>query len=67
MTFDVVIGPDGEVDDVQTTGGALLGERAMRCMVARVKRAAFEPPYGGGTLHLRVPLSMRSVLPGEEP
>jgi hypothetical protein len=67
MTFDLVVGPDGQVDDVQTTGGALLGERAMRCLIARVRRVAFEPPHGGGTLHLRVPLSMRNVVPGEGP
>jgi hypothetical protein len=67
MTFDVVIGPDGHVLDLTTTGGALLGERGRRCMENRVREATFEPPHGGGTLHLRVPFSMRSVVPGEEP
>jgi hypothetical protein len=67
MTMDVVVGPDGHVLDVATTGGALLGDRTLRCMTDRVRSATFEAPRGGGTLHVRVPFSMRRVVPGEEP
>jgi hypothetical protein len=67
ITMDVVIAPDGQVQNVETTGGALLSERALRCMTDRVKRAHFLPPYGRGTLRVHVPFALRSVKPGEEP
>jgi hypothetical protein len=57
-----------EVDDatVETTGGAILGESTMSCIVHRIERGRFEPPHGGGTIRVRVPFSLRRVLPGEE-
>lgn len=57
LVVDVIVAPDGKVGKVETTGGALLGERAMKCIVDRVERATFDPVRGGGTLHVQVPLA----------
>jgi hypothetical protein len=67
ITVDIVVGSDGRVAHVDTTGGALLGDGTMQCIVARISRGAFEPPHGGGTVHVRVPFSLRRVAPGEDP
>ena len=61
ITIDVVIGPAGAPQTVETTGGAILGDEAMACIIDRVKRASFLAPYGGGTLHLSVPFQFRAV------
>jgi hypothetical protein len=61
ITVDVLVGPDGRVLSVDTTGGALLGERAMACIVDRIKAATFEPVHGGGTRRIHVPFSLRRV------
>lgn len=66
ITVDIVIGPDGHVRDVETTGGAILGDRTMSCLVHRIKLGAFDPPHGGGTLRVHVPFSLRRVAPGDE-
>ena len=66
ITIDVIVGPDGRVRDVETTGGAVLGETTMSCLVQRVKRASFDPPHNGGTLRIHVPFSLRRVAPGDE-
>ena len=66
ITVDVIVGPDGNVRDVETTGGAVLGETTMSCLVQRVKRASFDPPHNGGTLRIHVPFSLRRVAPGDE-
>lgn len=58
LTFDVVIGPDGTVRDVQSTGGALLGQATMSCLENRIRRGVFAAPHGGGTLHVHVPFSL---------
>lgn len=63
ITLDIVIEESGKVKDVQTTGGALLGEAAMACIVDRVKKSTFGPVHGGGTQHLHVPFSFRRVGP----
>ncbi len=57
LYVDVVIGSDGDVRKVETTGGALLGDRTMRCITSRVERARFAPVRGGGTLRIQVPLT----------
>jgi hypothetical protein len=67
LMVDIVIAPDGHVLDVETTGGALLGDPTMRCITQRIRRGVFAEPMGGGTLRIRVPLSFRRVAPGEEP
>lgn len=67
ITADVIVGPDGRVRNVETTGGAILGEATMRCIVGRIERATFEPPHGGGTLRVQVPFAFRRVAPGETP
>ena len=61
ITVDIVLGPDGHVRSVETTGGALLGTRAMGCIVDRIKAATFEAVYGGGTRRIHVPFTLRRV------
>lgn len=66
ITVDIVIGPDGRVLKVETTGGAVLGQATMGCIVHRIERGQFDPPHGGGTLRIQVPFSLRRVAAGEE-
>jgi hypothetical protein len=66
ITVDIIVDPDGKVRNVETTGGAILGDKTMACLVQRVKRASFDPPHNGGTLRIHVPFSLRRVAPGEE-
>lgn len=66
ITVDIIVDPDGKVRNVETTGGAILGDATMSCLVQRVKRASFDPPHNGGTLRIHVPFSLRRVAPGEE-
>jgi hypothetical protein len=61
ITMDVLIGPGGKVRSVDTTGGALLGDRAMGCIVEKVRGATFDPPHGGGTLRINVPFAFRAI------
>ena len=61
LTIDVLVGPDGRVQTVETTGGALLGPATMTCLTSRIQRGVFEPPHGGGTLRIHVPFSLRRV------
>jgi hypothetical protein len=65
ITVDIVIGPAGAVEDVETQGGALLGNAAMACIVNRIKRGQFDSPHGGGTMRLEVPFTLRRVAPDE--
>jgi hypothetical protein len=51
---------------VETTGGALLGDATLKCITQRLTRGVFEPPHGGGTLRIQVPLTLRRVAPGED-
>lgn len=66
ITVDILVAPDGKVRDVQTTGGAVLGDKTMSCIVHRIKQATFAPPHGGGTLHIQAPFSLRQVGPTDE-
>jgi hypothetical protein len=66
ITVDIVIGPDGRVILVETTGGAVLGKGTMDCMVRRIEKGVFAPPHGGGTLRIQVPFSLRRLAPDEE-
>jgi hypothetical protein len=66
ITVDILVGPDGSVRKVETTGGAVLGDETMQCLVHRVEKATFQKPHGGGTLHIRVPFSLRKIGPEEE-
>lgn len=65
VTLDIVIEETGRVRKIESTGGALLGAATMRCMTTRVERATFAPVHGGGTLRLQIPLTLRTVSPGE--
>jgi hypothetical protein len=65
ITVDVVLNPDGTVRSVATTGGAMLGDPGLACISRRVKRATFAPVWGGGTLHLSVPMSFKRLGPDE--
>jgi hypothetical protein len=65
MTIDVVINPDGSIRAVETTGGALMGDKGIQCVVNRVKRATFAPVRDGGTLRIHVPVVLRKLTPDE--
>ena len=67
MTIDVVVAPDGHVQKVETTGGALLGDATLECITKTIQRASFEPPHNGGTMRFQVPFALRKVAPGETP
>ncbi len=67
LTTDIVIGPDGHVLRVETTGGALLGEASLGCIVHRIEKATFAAPHGGGTMRVHVPFNLRKVQAGESP
>lgn len=66
ITVDVVIGPDGHVQSVETTGGALLGDQTMACIVDQIKQATFDKPHNGGTLHISVPFTLRRAAPDDD-
>ncbi len=57
ITIDIIVGETGAVRDVETTGGAILGEAAMACIVERVKKGTFAPVHGGGTRRIHVPFN----------
>ncbi|MDB4998283.1 MAG: hypothetical protein JWM74_5715 [Myxococcaceae bacterium] len=65
ITVDIVVEADGHVMNVETTGGALLGEGAMACIVTRIKAATFAPVHGGGTQHIHIPFALRRVGPDD--
>lgn len=65
LTIDIVVGPSGSVQAVETQGGALLGDAAMKCFVDRIKHGEFAPPPRGGTMRLQVPFTLRRVAPDE--
>jgi hypothetical protein len=65
LTIDIVVGPDGRVQGVETQGGALLGDGAMKCIVDRIKQGEFAPPPRGGTMRLQVPFTLRRIGPDE--
>ena len=66
ITVDVLVGPDGTVMKTDTTGGALLGKDTMQCIVRRMEKATFQKPHGGGTLHIRMPFSLRKIGPEDD-
>jgi hypothetical protein len=66
LVVDVVVAPDGSVRTVETTGGALLGDRAMRCITQRIQRGSFAPVRGGGTLHIQIPLGFSMRGPSDD-
>jgi hypothetical protein len=65
LTVDILIGANGHVEHVETTGGALLGPATMNCLTSRIQRAVFEPPHGGGTLTIPVPFALRRAAADE--
>jgi hypothetical protein len=58
ITVDIHVAPDGHVLDVETTGGAVLGRDTMACIIRRIEKGSFEPPHGGGTREIVVPISL---------
>jgi hypothetical protein len=66
ITVDILVGSDGRVRKVDTTGGAILGEHAMACIVHRLQQGVFEPPHGGGNIHVQAPFSLRVVTADDE-
>jgi hypothetical protein len=65
ITVDIVLEAGGHVQDVETTGGALLGDGAMTCIVDRIKGGTFAPVHGGGTQRIHIPFSLRRVGPDD--
>ena len=61
LTIGIVVGPDGHVQNVDTQGGALLGEPTMHCIVDRIHRGQFAPTPRGGTMRFEVPFTLRRV------
>jgi len=57
VTAEVLVGPDGEVRGVSTTGAAQIGRRAMACVERRIARATFRAPRHGGTRRVSVPFA----------
>jgi hypothetical protein len=55
LVIEAVLDAEGRVKKVEATGGARLGD-AVGCIVRRVTRTRFNPPHGGGTWRVRVPL-----------
>jgi hypothetical protein len=66
LVVDVVVAPDGSVRTVETTGGALFGDRTVRCITQRIQRGAFAPVRGGGTLHIQIPLGFSMRGPSDD-
>ncbi len=65
LTIDILVGPDGRVERVETQGGALLGDNTMKCIVDRIKQGDFAPPHGGGTMRFEVPFTLRRLGPDD--
>ena len=66
ITVDILVGSDGHVHNVETTGGAILGNQTMACIVHRIEQGVFEPPHGGGSIHVQMPFSLQVVAPDDE-
>ena len=66
ITVDIMVGSDGRVRKVDTAGGAVLGDSTMSCIVHRIERGVFEPPHGGGNIHVQVPFTLSVVTAGDE-
>jgi hypothetical protein len=66
VTVDILIGSDGHVGRVDTTGGALLGDRTMSCIVRRITQGVFEPPHGGGNIHVQMPFTLEVAGPDDQ-
>jgi hypothetical protein len=54
------------VRKVETTGGAILGDKTMACVVHRIQQGVFEPPHAGGNIHVQVPFSLEVVAADDE-
>jgi hypothetical protein len=66
ITVDILVGSDGHVRKVDTTGGAILGNQTMACLVHRIQQGVFDPPHGGGNIHVQMPFSLQVVSPDDE-
>jgi hypothetical protein len=65
IAVELVVAADGQVQRVESTGGALLGRAALACVVRRIERARFEPPNGGGTLRVQTIFTLRPQTDAE--
>jgi hypothetical protein len=66
ITVDILVGDDGHVRKVDTNGGAVLGDQTMRCIVRRIEQGVFEPPHGGGNIHVQMPFTLEVVTESDE-
>jgi hypothetical protein len=65
ITVDILVGSDGRVHKVDTTGGAILGDQTMTCIVHRIQQGVFDAPHGGGNIHVQMPFSLEVVADDE--
>ncbi len=65
VMLEVVVDKQGHVMSAEGFGGGMLGAATMECIVNRVKRAAFDPPHGGGTLKIQMPFTLRPTAAEE--
>ena len=54
------IGPSGEVVAVTATPSGTISGEVANCMASRVQSAQFDPPEGGGTATVTIPVTMTS-------
>jgi len=66
IAVDILVGSDGHVRKVDTKGEGILGKSTMACIVHRIERGVFEPPHGGGTIHVQAPFSLQVVAVDDE-
>lgn len=55
ITVNVIVGPNGAVRGVETSGEVRPATRT--CIERRISRTTFPPPYGGGTARVSVPFA----------
>lgn len=66
ISVDIMVGSDGRVRKVDTTGATVLGRITMACIVHRIEQGVFEPPHGGGNIHVQVPFTLSVLTEGDE-
>jgi len=66
ISVDIMVGSDGRVRKVDTSGATILGSSTVACIVHRIEQGVFEPPHGGGNIHVQVPFTLSVVSEGDE-
>jgi hypothetical protein len=66
ISVEIMVGSDGHVRKVDTSGATILGSTTMACIVHRIEQGVFEPPHGGGNIHVQVPFTLSVVTEGDQ-